>query len=320
MNPPLVSVVIGAYNRERYIRQTLADVFAQTYAPFEVIVVDDASTDQTAGIVAAEFGSRVRLIRRPVNSGLPAVPRNAGLAQATGVYVAFLDSDDGWYPEKLAKQVEFLQAHPDIPVCHTYCHVIDEFGHVAGTRHEGAMPATGDCFLPLVRHCFISISSVMARRDLLVAMGGFNEDPRYRAREDYELFLRIAKQHPVGLIDEVLARYRRASTGISQDDRTWKTRPQDVIAHQLLLERRDIWGGRTTRRVMRQALLDALEENSIWWRERGYSRRALWFAGRALVAAPGRGLGWREGLKSVMGVMTSRPDPDRLPGDPRGVL
>ena len=296
---PLVTACVGTFNRERYLRETLDGVFAQTYPRMEVIVVDDASTDGSARLIEAEYGSRLQFVRLPENSGRPAVPRNVAARRAKGDYVAFLDSDDGWYPERLTRQVAFLEAHPDIPFCHAYCHLLDEDSKILGVRHEGALPPTGDCFRELARHCFISISSVLVRRSLLDEVGLFNEDPRYRAREDYEWFMRIARRHPVGLVDEVLARYRRAPTGISQVEGAWRTRPQDAEAHRLLLMRRDIWEGRVPRKLMRDALLDALEENTIWWRDRGRAGRALWFALWAWRVAPWRPAAWREGLKTL---------------------
>lgn len=285
MNPPLVSVCIGAYNRARYIRETLDSVFAQTYPHLEVIVVDDASTDGTADIVAS-YGSRVRLIRRDRNSGMCPITRNQAARAATGDYVAFLDSDDAWYPQKLEKQVALLEARPDLPLCHTYCHVMDEESRITGIRHEGALPPTGRCFEALLHHCFITISSVMIRRTLFDEVGGyFIEDPRYGIwGEDLEFFLRVARRFPIGLVDAVLTRYRRAQTGISTGN--WRQIPESAPMHRMVVDRRDIWQGVVPRRVVVDAFAGACRTNAAYWRGRGYPARAVWLALYGLRTAP----------------------------------
>ena len=110
MNQPLVSVCIGTFNRADLIRECLDSVAAQTYPNIEVVVADNASTDATLDIVRAHLLG-VRIARRNTNSGLCSTTRNLALAQARGKYVAFLDSDDAWYPEKVARQVAFLFGH-----------------------------------------------------------------------------------------------------------------------------------------------------------------------------------------------------------------
>ena len=114
-----ISVVIPAYNHGRFLREAIDSVLAQTYAPLEIIVVDDGSTDDTEQIVRS-YGDRVRYIRQQ-NAGVGAA-RNNGIANARGEYVAFLDSDDLWLPEKLAVQVEYMRRHPECAACAVpYC-------------------------------------------------------------------------------------------------------------------------------------------------------------------------------------------------------
>ena len=278
---PLVSVCIGAYNREAYIRETLDSVLSQTYPNIEVIVVDDASTDATAE-VAASYGPRVRLIRLERNSGRPAVPRNRAMADARGEYLAFLDSDDVWLPRKIECQVGFLRSHPDIGCCHTAVELIDERSQGMGVRHDGAIPGTGRCFRELLRHCFISISSVMVTRTLIEDIGGFNEAPVYRAREDYEWFLRIAARQAIGFLPDVLARYRMAASGISRAVDRWRCMPQDVPMYAEILKRRDLWTGVVARADVVGACLENAGENCQFWRDRGHSGRSLWFAWQML--------------------------------------
>lgn len=295
---PLVSICIGAYNRARYIRETLDSVFAQTYPNFEVIVVDDASTDGTVDVVLS-YGDRVRLIRRTENSGICPVTRNQAALAARGELLAFLDSDDAWYPEKLQKQVEFLSAHQDVPLCHTYCHLMDENSKVNGIRHEGNLPPTGNCFRHLLRHCFITISSVMMRRGLFDDVGGyFIEDRRYGVwGEEHEFLLRVSRRFPIGLVDEVLTRYRRSPSSISGGN--WKCTPQSVPFHRMILSRRDIWEGVTPRSEPLDAFVSACVENCEFWRDKGFPSRAIYFAACAWRHDPFSGQVVEQMLRSM---------------------
>jgi glycosyltransferase involved in cell wall biosynthesis len=109
MNSPVISCIVPVFNAERYLRETLDSVMGQTYRPLEIIVADDGSTDATASVVAA-YGDRVRYLLQP--NGGPAAARNLGLRAVSGEFVAFIDQDDLWNPEKLARQMARFQAHP----------------------------------------------------------------------------------------------------------------------------------------------------------------------------------------------------------------
>ena len=283
MAPPLVSVCIGAYNRKGTIRECVDSVLAQTWKNREIVVVDDASTDGIREILQ-EYDDRIRLICRESNSGICPVTRNQATRASKGEYVAFLDSDDVWYPEKLEKQVAFLETHPDIPLCHTLCNVIDRDSKVVGVRQPlETMPSTGWIFDRLLDHCWITISTVMVRRSLFSEIGKFNEgDPYGYLGEDHEFFLRVAKKHPIGLVEEILAGFRKAGQGITANN--WKANPEPVPLFQALLERRDIWGGVVSRRRMVRALTDKCNENAWFYRNRGERERAWWFVRQALGA------------------------------------
>ena len=246
-------------------------------------MVDDASTDGTRGILEG-YGDAIRLICRETNSGICPVTRNQALTAAKGSYVAFLDSDDVWYPEKLARQVEFMEAHPDIPLCHTLCDVIDGESRVVGVRQGlETIPGTGWIFERLLDHCWITISTVMARKSLFGEVGMFNTgEPYGKLGEDHEFFLRVAKKHPIGLVGEILAGFRKAGQGITANN--WKANPEPVPLFQALLERRDIWGGVVPRRRMVRALTDKCNENAWFYRNRGEPARARWFVRQALRA------------------------------------
>jgi glycosyltransferase involved in cell wall biosynthesis len=199
---PLVSIVIPTYNRAASLVRALDSVLAQTYPAWEVLIVDDASTDDTAGRIAPYLGDRVALHRRPRNGGATAA-RNAGIALARGAYVAFLDSDDEWLPEKLARQVALFQAGPpDLGL------VYAGLWQLVDGRPPVAVPPRqrGRVYDALRwRNRIGTASGVMVRRDLLRALGGFDE--RLSACEDWDLWLRIARDWQVDAIEEPLLRY-----------------------------------------------------------------------------------------------------------------
>ncbi len=279
----LVSICIGAYNRKDYIRECVDSVLAQTWSDREVIVVDHASTDGTREILQS-YGTSIRLILRDSNSGICPITRNQAAEAAQGEYIAFLDSDDVWYPEKLAKQVAFMEGHPDVPLCHTLCNVIDGQSRVVGIRHgAGVVPETGMIFERLLEHCWVTISTVMVRKSLFAEVGWFNPEAPYGyLGEDHEFFLRVARRHPIGLVPEVLAGFRKAGQGITA--KNWQANPEPVPLFQALLERRDIWENVVPRCRMVRALTDKCSENAYFYRNRREWSRVAWFARQALKA------------------------------------
>jgi glycosyltransferase involved in cell wall biosynthesis len=200
-----VSVIIPCYNMARFIGEALESVLTQTHRDTVAIVVDNGSTDGTAEI-AASFGRRVTVLRQPQRSG-PSAARNAALAVADGGAVAFLDGDDRWHPEKVARQVAFLAAHPAHGVVHTAVRHIDARGQEI-ERPGGAIPwriAEGECLRDLLAHNTITTSTVLVRRETLGA-DGFPVD--LFAGEDWDLWLRLAARTRVGYIAEPLTDYR----------------------------------------------------------------------------------------------------------------
>ncbi|HLH75798.1 MAG TPA: glycosyltransferase family 2 protein [Candidatus Binataceae bacterium] len=210
---PAVSVIIPAYNRRAMLKEAIASVAAQRGANFELIVVDDGSDDGTwedlnegelaAALAQAPSGCAVKLLRQE-NRG-PAAARNHGAAVATGEYLAFLDSDDLWMPDKLARQLAYFANHPHLRIAQTQELWLREGRPVnPGRRHR---KPEGQFFVAALRTCLISPSAVMMRADLFTALAGF--DPRLAACEDYDLWLRVLIKHPVGLLDAPLV-IRRA--------------------------------------------------------------------------------------------------------------
>jgi glycosyltransferase involved in cell wall biosynthesis len=194
---PAVSVIIPTYNRWPMLCEALQSVLAQTYKDFEVIIVDDGSTDQTAQRLA-RFGATVRLITQP-HHGVSAA-RNSGARSAQGRYLAFLDSDDLWLPQKLAMQTAFMEARPQVAICQT-----EELWLRCGTRVNPKTrhrKPSGDIFRRSLELCLVSPSAVMLSQALFQEAGGFDE--MLPVCEDYDLWLRITASHPVPLLPQAL--------------------------------------------------------------------------------------------------------------------
>lgn len=298
MSTATVSVIIPTFNRAHVLEQTLRSVVDQGSPVLEILVCDDGSTDGTVATAHA-FGPPVRVLPIAENSGLPAVGRNRGLSAAQGDYIAFLDSDDFWKPGKLARQLEWFGQHPGLDMLHSYVELVDDDNRVLGVRHENSLPDAADLLPDLLRHCFISISSVIVRRRVVETIGLMSEDPFYRAREDYEWFLRVARDFRIGLIPEVLAAYRKSPTSISSDERTWTLRPEDAPMHLRIAHRPELWEGRVPAAGVRSIARQAFLENAQFWRGQHRPDRALWNALRALRLSPFSPTSWTEVLKSL---------------------
>lgn len=215
-----VDVVMPVYNGERYIRQALASVAGQSRLPDRIIVVDDGSTDGTAAIVKS-FPTPVPLcyVHQP-NSGV-STARNAGIARSSADYVAFLDADDEWHPEKLARQLRAFRDSDVDDLAAVYCHfsIMDDSGDPCG-EDEAAAPDTGmrgSIFDRLLVANMIagSGSGVMVKRDVLARVGEF--DQVLRAFEDWDMWLRIARQYRFDYVAEKLVRIRRHGANLQKD-------------------------------------------------------------------------------------------------------
>lgn len=197
-----VSVVIPAYNAAEWISEAIESALAQTCPPIEIIVVDDGSTDDTA-LTAGRFAAPVRVLRKP--NGGPASARNFGIAEASGEWIALLDADDRWVPAKLEKQLSL--AGPDVALIHTGLENEEE-------EHDAPDTLTFD---DLWQANCIGNSSVLVRRDAVIALGGFDEDPRLKSVEDYHFWLRLAFSGArIVFCREPLTFYRRGA-GLSSN-------------------------------------------------------------------------------------------------------
>jgi len=196
-NIPQCSVIIPTFNRAAFLAEAIDSVLAQTEKDFELIVVDDGSTDQTSELVAA-YGKQIHYLFQP-NAGVSAA-RNFGIRHAKGRFITFLDSDDLWLPKKLSRQIEWMAVHPDIMLCYT-----DEIWIRRGVRvnQKKIHAKAGGWIYPLcLPRCLISPSAVLMRRELFDAAGLFDE--QLPICEDYDLWLRVASRFEVGFIPEPL--------------------------------------------------------------------------------------------------------------------
>jgi glycosyltransferase involved in cell wall biosynthesis len=214
MSSPKVSVIIPTYNRKDLLSEAIESVLRQTFTDYEVIVVDHGSTDGTAEWVQATYPNRVGCVPLPYCE-LPACPRNAGIRAARGEFVAFLDSDDLWLPHTLNRLTQSAQADPAAGLYFGLAEAFEGAKRLH-TTIDPARPRSGHVFERLLRSNFVALPTVMVRRDVLQALGGFDERPAYRATEDYDLWLRIAYRHPFHFIPEVLARYRVHGSNMSR--------------------------------------------------------------------------------------------------------
>jgi len=193
----LVSVIIPTWNRASFVSEAIQSVLKQTCHDFELIVIDDGSTDNTREMVA-KYGSRVRYFYQE-NQGVSAA-RNAGIRLAQGEYLAFLDSDDLWHKRKLAVQLEVLQTDPSVKICYT-----NEIWRRNGkhlNQKKKHQKYSGWIFEPMLPLCLISASSILLAREVLDQVGVFDEN--LPVCEDYDLWLRLALRYPITFIDQPL--------------------------------------------------------------------------------------------------------------------
>lgn len=203
---PLVSVVVATHNQARWLPEAVESVRAQTWPDWELAIADDGSTDDTAAVVA-RWADDPRIRYLPAAHAERAVARNRAIAATRGDLVAFLDADDAWCPEKLARQVRALEAAPDAAACHAVARFVDAEGRPLPER-KPTEPASGRLFPRLVRGNFIILASMIVRRHALDAVGAFDATLPVLGCEDWDLWLRLSRRSAIVGLDEELVRYR----------------------------------------------------------------------------------------------------------------
>ena len=210
-NPPLVSIVIPTYNHAPMLQRALATVVEQTYQNWNAIVVNNFSTDNTLEVVAAFNDSRIQCVNFR-NHGVIGASRNEGIALATGQYLAFLDSDDTWFPTKLEKCVEILESGSDLVGHAEYW--IDESGKSRLVAYGPSEAATHHNLI--YKGNRISTSATVVRTALLKEVHGFDVAPELISTEDYDLWIRLAaKSDKFAFISEPLGEYHRHDNNVS---------------------------------------------------------------------------------------------------------
>ena len=197
MKNDFISVVIPTYNRVTFLKDAIDSVLAQTFLDFELIVVDDGSTDDTPKLLSS-YNNKVRVITQ-TNQG-PSAARNRGIETAKGEWIAFLDSDDVWKPDKLKKQAQFITDNPGTKICQTE-EVWIRNGKRVNPRKKHEMHS-GWIYEQCLPRCIVSPSSVMIHKDVFEKVGLFDET--MLACEDYDLWLRVTPHYPVFLVREQL--------------------------------------------------------------------------------------------------------------------
>ena len=206
MQDPTVTVVIPTFNRLALLREAVESVKAQSYDDWELLVVDDGSTDQTAEYVQAEQDQRIDLIRSAHRGNVGAV-RNLGVSHARGRFVAFLDSDDLWKPTKLKRQITALKSR-GAQWSYTGYEIVDESGRSL-KRFIAAQPKEATILYQLLTtEASAAVGSVLVARDLIDRCGGFSTEPALQCREDHDLVLRLVTVAYPAVVSDVLAAVR----------------------------------------------------------------------------------------------------------------
>lgn len=211
-----VSVIIPTYNRGYIIRKSVESVLNQTYRDYELIIVDDGSTDDTESVIRGYDDARIRYCRLDVNGGVCAA-RNYGISIADGGYIAFQDSDDMWYPDKLERQMALIEN--DEGAGFVYC----KLKYRLGENAEVILPdervpydrKSGDIYRQVLWDNLIPCPCLVARKVCFDEIGGF--DGGFAALEDYDLAIRLAKNYRAAFVDDVLMEAHVSQGGVSDN-------------------------------------------------------------------------------------------------------
>ena len=225
MENPLVSVIIPTYNRAHFLRLTLESIVSQTYQNIEIFVIDDGSPNNEAEIVCKEF-AKVSYCKIN-NSGGPAKPRNVGIQKAKGKYLAFVDDDDIWLPNKLEKQVQILEQNPEFGLVHGCCEVINNEGILQGKivgRPGKPEVKHGDVNMRMIGNWTVMMPTSFVRREVVDKVGYFNEEMP-AAGEDVEFWTRCSFETKFYYLDNPMVYYRIHNENISSQTKEYINLP-----------------------------------------------------------------------------------------------
>ena len=256
-----VSVIVPAYNSADYTVETVESILAQTYRDFELIVVDDGSTDNTREAMAS-FGEAITYIYK--ENGGACSARNLGISRSSGEFVACIDCDDLWVLDKLERSLERLEAEPELALVFTACYLIDKDGEITGkTNYKFKLSRP---YVELLHENFITAPSVVMRRACLDQVGAFDE--RIFIPADWDLWLRLARSFPIAYIDAPLSKYRMVS------NYTLRHAQQYVEETQYLLDKHFALSADLTPIERNHILSKIYVDHSTLYRENGDMRSA----------------------------------------------
>lgn len=292
----LVSVIIPVYNAEKYIVETLESVFCQTYGNYEVIVVNDGSTDNSMEVIKPFSGrSNFRIVHQ-INSG-PSRARNEGIKAARGTYCAFLDADDIMLPDRLALQVKVLDERPDAGLTYSDLITFNENGVIHSTKKEFIRPHSGDVLRQLLKENFITTSTVLLRRECFDKVSFFDENIRHS--EDYKMWLNIAKIYKVQYLDLPLVKYRYHSESLSSNRIVISTSSCDVV--------KEFWEENRAYKIKNERLYRISMANQLMnvgeaYRKYGRNRKSAEYLIKSLIMYPFMKGTYRVMIKNVLGL------------------
>jgi glycosyltransferase involved in cell wall biosynthesis len=307
ISAPTVSVLMPVYNAERYVAEAVESILAQTFADFELIIIDDGSTDRSLSILrrSAENDLRIRLVSRP-NTGY-VVALNEMLEMARGEFVARMDADDVSLPERFAIQVAYLREHPEIICIGTRVQIIDEAGRDLLACHP-AMDHDEVQALALAGRCPLCHPSVMMRREPVISLGGYQVD--MEPAEDHDLWLRLGEQGRMVNLPDVLVKYRNHDSSVSE---VRQSRQLELakLASDRACERRGIARcyvpQKPWRPTDRRSRCDCTLNYGWMGFMRGDRRMALVYGVKAVRLMPWRNDGWR-----LLACAALKPSPKRV--------
>lgn len=229
---PVISVIIPAYNSEKAIGETIKSVLQQTFSDFELIIINDGSTDATLEIVTSIKDPRIKVFSYP-NAGL-AVSRNRGFSLSCGEFIAFLDADDLWTADKLEAQLKALQENPEAGVAYSWMDCIDESGKFFRTGFH--ITENGDIYAKLFLVPFVTTgSNPLIRRQALTEVGGFDES--LAASQDHDMYLRLAARYNFVAVPRTQLLYRLSPNSMSTNIRRHEV--TSVLVRERAFERAD---------------------------------------------------------------------------------
>ena len=294
MDAPRVTAIVPLYNTRAYIEQALDSALAQRYRRFEVVVVDDGSTDGSGEIVrryVARFPRRVRLVQQP-NAGLPAA-RTTALYAGRGDYFALLDADDAWHPDHLAQAMDAFDADPDLGLVHANIRRIDGEGRLLGVPARHWRPGIDAYRVLALREEHVACPTAVFSREAVNKVGGFDPQFTHLGCEDRDLWLRIAERFRLRYLDRVAADYRVHAHGMSRNRERMARARQRLLCKLALSPRgKPLYG-------VARAMIES--DLGLEYLAEGRLRDALAAQLRAIARCPNARLPWRRLARTAIG-------------------